>query len=92
MKKKSDGLIEIISKSRVAELAWKYCDLNDDESNGDYNKDLASAIRTYLKEVLPKEEYVYEVMLDKKIHPQMAYGMAWRACLKQVNQALGLTE
>lgn len=41
-------IISIIKNSKISELAWKYCDLNDEES-GDYNLALAQAIHEALK-------------------------------------------
>jgi len=43
-----EELLNIITNSKVAELAWKYCDLNDEE-NGDYNLELAKAVVEYLR-------------------------------------------
>lgn len=46
-----EALTEVIASSAVAEMAWKYCDLNDEE-NGDYNLELAQAIAQNITNII----------------------------------------
>ena len=74
MSKLRDELIKIIYEEY--RLAW---------SKGEYpdgievsSKIVADKVMSLLLAELPEEEYVYEMALDKGMHPQMAYGMGWR--------------
>lgn len=53
---KRDELAILIGDSKVSDLAWKYCDLNDEE-NGDYNLELADAIIKWHEQEIVKEKW-----------------------------------
>ena len=62
----------------------KLCATRFEMSTSDY----VDAILALFAESLPGEIYVYETVLDKDIHPQMAYGMGWRNYHRAVKDLL----
>ena len=87
--KKTDGLYHEVLNS-----IKRFCAVDGGFKITQFEKDMAFSIatdiRTYISERLPQENFIKESRLDKTLHPQLAYGMAWRACLKSVREALGV--
>lgn len=72
----------LIGNSKISDLAWRYCELNDAE-NGDYVKELSDSIRSYLLARLPEEKETTGAM-----NAYVAMQEGYNYCLKDVKERI----